>query len=39
MIRRHVLDKRLVEGLREGDRVEITFFTRERAISIERGRR
>jgi len=38
MVRRYVQDKRLIEGLREGDRVEVTF-TRERAISIERGRR
>jgi hypothetical protein len=32
---RPVNDKRLVQGLREGDRVEVTL-TRERAVSIER---
>jgi Cu/Ag efflux protein CusF len=36
-ILRHVKDKRLLAGLRHGDRVEVTM-TRERAISIERGR-
>ncbi len=35
---RAVNDKRLLEGLHAGDRVEVTL-TRERAISIERGRR
>ena len=35
MVTRWILDKRMIEGLQEGDRVEITF-TRERAISVER---
>jgi hypothetical protein len=35
---RYVADKRLVQGLRAGDRVEVTL-TRERAVSIERARR
>jgi len=34
---RRVNDKRLLEGLRRGDRVEVTM-TRERAVSIEPGR-
>ena len=34
---RQVHDKRLLAGLHVGDRVEVTM-TRERAISIERGR-
>jgi Cu/Ag efflux protein CusF len=34
---RQVHDKRLLEGIRRGDRVEVTM-TRERAVSIERGR-
>lgn len=34
---RTVLDKRLLEGLRPGDRIEITL-TRARAVNIERGR-
>ena len=34
---RHVTDKRLLEGIRRGDRVEVTM-TRERAVSIEPGR-
>lgn len=38
LVTRYVQNKSLIEGLREGDRVEITY-TRERAISIERGRR
>lgn len=37
-VMRPVTDKRVLEGIRPGDRVEITF-TRARAISIERGRR
>jgi hypothetical protein len=37
-ILRPVSDKRLLEGVREGDRVEVTL-TRERAVSIERVRR
>jgi hypothetical protein len=32
-----VTDKRLLAGIRRGDRVEVTM-TRERAVSIERGR-
>jgi len=35
---RPVTDKRLVEGLHVGDRIEITL-TRERAVSVERVRR
>jgi len=35
---RAVNDKKLLEGLRAGDRVEVTM-TRARAVSIERGRR
>jgi hypothetical protein len=35
---RPVSDKRLLEGVREGDRVEVTL-TRERAVSIERVQR
>ena len=35
-IMRAVTDKRLLAGIRPGDRVEVTM-TRERAISIERG--
>lgn len=35
---RSVIDKRVLEGLRAGDRVEVTL-TRARAVSIERGRR
>lgn len=35
---RSVIDKRILEGLRAGDRVEVTL-TRARAVSIERGRR
>jgi Cu/Ag efflux protein CusF len=34
----HVRDKALLEGIRRGDRVEITV-TRARAVSIERARR
>ena len=34
---RPVTDKRLLAGIRPGDRVEVTM-TRERAVSIERGR-
>jgi len=34
---RRVNDKRLLEGIRRGDQVEVTM-TRERALSIERGR-
>jgi hypothetical protein len=34
---RAVTDKRLLDGVRPGDRVEVTL-TRDRAISIERGR-
>jgi hypothetical protein len=34
---RPVSDKKLLEGVREGDRVEVTL-TRERAVSIERVR-
>ena len=34
---RQVSDKRLLEGIRRGDRVEVTM-TRERAVSIEPGR-
>jgi hypothetical protein len=34
---RSVTDKRLLEGLRPGDRVEITL-TRERAVDIQRKR-
>jgi Cu/Ag efflux protein CusF len=37
-VMRPVMDKRVLEGIRAGDRVEITF-TRARAIRIERGRR
>ena len=37
-VMRPVMDKRLLEGIHAGDRVEITM-TRARAISIERGRR
>jgi hypothetical protein len=37
-IARAVTDKRLLKGVRPGDRVEVTF-TRDRAVSIERGRR
>lgn len=33
-----VIDKKIIEGLRAGDRVEVTL-TRARAVSIERGRR
>ena len=36
-IMRAVTDKRLLAGIRRGDRVEVTM-TRERAVSIERGR-
>jgi hypothetical protein len=35
---RHVNDKRLLAGIRPGDRVEVTM-TRQRALSIERGGR
>jgi len=35
---RAVTDKRLLEGVRPGDRIEVTL-TRDRAVSIERGRR
>ena len=35
---RSVSDKRLLEGLHEGDRIEVTL-TRERAVSVERVRR
>ena len=35
---RSVTDKRLLEGLRVGDRIEVTL-TRERAVSVERVRR
>ena len=35
---RAVLDKRLIEGVKPGDRVEITY-TRARAVSITRGGR
>jgi hypothetical protein len=35
---RRVNDKRLLAGIRPGDRVEVTM-TRQRAVSIERGRR
>ena len=35
---REVPDRRLLEGLHVGDRIEVTF-TRERAVSIERARR
>ena len=35
---RQVQDKRLLEGLHVGDRIEVTF-TRERAVSIEKIRR
>lgn len=35
---RAVQNKSLLEGIREGDRIEVTF-TRERAVSIERRRR
>jgi len=35
---RPVQDKRLLEGLHVGDRIEVTF-TRERAVSIEKVRR
>ena len=35
---RGVTDKRLLEGLRSGDRVEITL-TRERAVDIQRKKR
>ena len=37
-ILRRVTDKRLLEGLHVGDRIEVTL-TRERAVSIERVRR
>jgi len=37
-ILRPVNDKRLLEGLHVGDRIEITL-TRERAVSVERVRR
>jgi hypothetical protein len=37
-ILRPVQDKRLLEGLHVGDRIEVTF-TRERAVSIEKARR
>ena len=37
-ILRQVNDKRLLAGIRPGDRVEVTM-TRERAVSIERGSR
>ena len=37
-ILRPVSDKKLLEGVREGDRVEVTL-TRERAVSIERVQR
>ena len=37
-ILRAVSDKRLLEGLREGDQIEVTL-TRERAVGIERVRR
>ena len=37
-VMRPVLDKRLLEGLKVGDRVEVTF-TRERAVSVERAKR
>ena len=36
-IMRAVSDKRLLAGIRPGDRVEVTM-TRERAVSIERDR-
>ncbi len=36
-IMRTVTDKRLLDGIRRGDRVEVTM-TRERAVSIERDR-
>jgi hypothetical protein len=36
-VMRSVRDSRLLEGVRPGDRVEITL-TRERAVSVERGR-
>ena len=35
---RPVFDKRLLEGLHVGDRIEVTL-TRERAVSVERARR
>jgi hypothetical protein len=35
---RPVTDKRLLEGLHVGDRIEVTL-TRERAVSVERVRR
>jgi len=35
---RYVTDKKLIEGLRPGDRVEVTL-TRQRAVSIERTRK
>jgi hypothetical protein len=37
-VMRGVADKRLLEGLREGDRIQVTA-TWERAVSIERARR
>lgn len=37
-VTRYVTDKKLIEGLRPGDRVEVTL-TRERALSIERARK
>ena len=37
-IMRRVADKRLLEGLHVGDRIEVTV-TRERAVSVERVRR
>jgi hypothetical protein len=36
-IANHVSDKRLLEGVHAGDRIEVTL-TRERAVSIERAR-
>ena len=37
-VMRPVIDKRLLEGLHVGDRIEVTL-TRERAVSVERVRR
>ena len=37
-IRHAVIDKKLLDGIRAGDRVEVTLTT-ARAVSIERGRR
>jgi hypothetical protein len=37
-VMRPVTDKRLLEGLHVGDRIEVTL-TRERAVSVERVRR